>query len=452
MQLLLYKQNLQRIFLLFFALIILPFLTLKLRNGIVLIIIEGLLVVYFSRLNDEHSLEFFLICTVLQNFILILCASELTKTETQLLIILKESLIYINAGIYLVRNKLLKIYFTDVFFYLFLLICFIHLFINSRMPMASAVSLRQFLIPFFCYYYGKGLRIHGDVEKKITNIFISISIVVCLTGIIFYLFDPEKLWMFLGYQKYWENKTDNLSAFSMVNFYTYDLGIRLKRFTSIFADPLAFAHFIIVGYLLTCYIYPKKLYFIKLLFLISCILCLSKFHVVLLVVCIFLKVYWGSKKRENKQICLMTAAAFTTVIFIFLIGYLYSSTTHTATGNHLTSLLEGIRSITLFGMGLGKTGWNALLYSSSNNGKYFGESFFATISSQLGCVGIIPFYFFIISLIQNSVKKHKESRYAYISLVLLISVCIESFVSASSISMLGSGIYFILAGITNCKT
>lgn len=72
---------------------------------------------------------------------------------------------------------------------------------------------------------------------------------------------------------------------------------------------------------------------------------------------------------------------------------------------------------------------------------------YATISSQLGCIDIIPIYLFIISLIQNNLKRHKESRYTYISLVLLTSVSIESFVSVSSIYILGSEIYFVFAGI-----
>lgn len=447
MQISINRKKLQIIFVLSSLLFSLFFLILKFDSSINLILIEGFFVIYFLRRNNERSLVFFVICTVLQNLILILCAPELTKTETQLIIILKDFFVYINACVYLVRKKIFKIYIIDAFFYLFLLICFIHLLVNPKMIVASIASLRQFLIPFFCYYYGKSLNISRQSEKKIADMFILISIIVCAIGIIFYFFDPEKLWMALGYEKYWANKTGNISAFSMVNFYTYDLGVRLKRFTSIFADPLAFAHFIVVGYLLTCYIYPKKLYFVKLLFLVSCVLCFSKFHVVLLAVCIFLKIYSRNRKRENKQTCLIVAAAFAAVIFIFLISYLNLSTTRTATGNHLTSLLEGIRSITLFGMGLGKTGWNALLYGSSNNGKHFGESFFATISSQLGCVGIIPFYLFIICLIQNNLKYYKKSRYTYISLILLISVGIESLVSASSISMLGSGIYFIFAGI-----
>lgn len=186
MQISINRKKLQIIFVLSSLLFSLFFLILKFDSSINLILIEGFFVIYFLRRNNERSLVFFVICTVLQNLILILCAPELTKTETQLIIILKEFFVYINACVYLVRKKIFKIYIIDAFFYLFLLICFIHLLVNPKMIVASIASLRQFLIPFFCYYYGKSLNISRQSEKKIADMFILISIIVCAIGIIFY--------------------------------------------------------------------------------------------------------------------------------------------------------------------------------------------------------------------------------------------------------------------------
>lgn len=131
----------------------------------------------------------------------------------------------------------------------------------------------------------------------------------------------------------------------------------------------------------------------------------------------------------------------------------YSSglTQATSAGNHFNAFIYGIENATLLGKGLGTIGYNASIMGLDRYDTGYNESFFALCIGQLGIVGTILIYFFMFSCIFSNYMLYKQtkSKYVFISVILLFAIFIESLFSASSISMLGTGLYFILSGLCN---
>lgn len=123
---------------------------------------------------------------------------------------------------------------------------------------------------------------------------------------------------------------------------------------------------------------------------------------------------------------------------------------NTATGNHLLSFVYGINNATLGGNGVGTAGFNVAEMNDEFDDGYT-ESFFAILVAQIGSIGTGAFYLFLflkgIYLIKEYREKNKNP-YILNASIILFSVTFESFISASSISMLGTSLFFIISGIT----
>ena len=107
--------------------------------------------------------------------------------------------------------------------------------------------------------------------------------------------------------------------------------------------------------------------------------------------------------------------------------------------------------MTLLGKGSDSAGYNAYIYGAEYFDSASTESFFSVCISQMGIVGVVTIYCFMILIVKKGYALYKtyKNNYALVTFILGISVIIESFFSSSSISMLGTGIYFALIGIVN---
>lgn len=271
--------------------IVLSFLTAFLcKTGFVLISTMIIALLFCLYKPDLFSINYFIICTVFQNITLIICAPYINSTETSLIIILKELVIYSVAIIYFLRYRLMNMNKRDYLFIAFCIVAILNLASADSLGLAI-VSLRQIMVIFMCYYFGKAIRIKN--ENHIKLVFDSIlfyCFLVCILGIILYFFSDE-MWLKMGFAEYWENKTGGNTRYNFVNFYTYDLGAKLKRIVSIFADPLAYVHFIGIGFIILFFIYKKKYFFFKAIMVICLIMGISKGSVVLLISAIFVLNY-----------------------------------------------------------------------------------------------------------------------------------------------------------------
>lgn len=422
------------------------------NSVLALIVLELICLFYFLYRNDESTYIYFLLCTILQNFILLIAANNMSATESNIIIILKELIVYISAVVYFIRIKRGKINTIDVCFLAFCVFAALSVLVNRSSLTAVIASLRQFMIPFLCYYFGRLLNIKN--KSKIMRCIVVVSTVIALLGLLIYFFADENFWLGMGFERYWYNKTGD-GTFSFANFYTWDFGVRIKRLVSIFVDPLAATHFLMLGFLTLVYMFPKSNanYAIKTILFISLVLCFSKATIVLIAVVVFMKQYMKSNSRINKFFYKILITVLAVLAFIVLYRYSGNLDSATSTGNHFNSLLNGLTNLSLFGGGLGISGYNAKIYSNivSTGEVEVGESFFATLTSQMGILGAVALYSFIILVIIDNYRKFKKYNQPinYLAMVLLITVAVESFVSASSVSMLGTGLYFILTGIAS---
>lgn len=430
-----------------FLLLICNYLTaFFLKSSIFLVMTLLVISIIYMFKSDPDTLEFFIIYTVLQNFTLIIFAGIMTRTETQLIILIKESLVYIYALIYFVRLKIANIKKIDVVCIIFMLYSIINLLLISPSMRSGVVGLRQILVIFACFYFGMAIK--NLDEKKIDYLFnfiIKVAVIIAIIGFVIW-FLPDNIWENMGYGEYWHNKYGT-TKYSYSNFYTYDFGPKLKRMVSIFADPLACSHFFGIA-LVILFTKYKKRFFEKTVIVLALAMGMSKATILLVVSMILVKYYTKITNKLSRYIFIMCLGGGALFCFFYLSNYTASLSQNTSIGNHFSSFLYGLQNITLFGNGYGTAGYNVKTLGTTIDTKAT-ESFFATCVLQCGLVGVILIYGFLLLLIFHLFKNYYKTKnnLSIIAIILIISIIVESFVSASSVSMLGTGLYFIIVGM-----
>ena len=403
--------------------------------------------IYFILTPSTESIYYFILFTVFQNIILVIFAPYLNSTETVGIILAKEMVVYIVGMVYFVQNRIKEIKKKDMFFVLFVILVAFNI-VKSNSIKIGLVALRQIALIFFCYYYGKSIKLNSKQNlKKLLDFILICCVLVCIFGLFFYSFTDE-VWIKIGYDKFWQNKSNGQKAYNFINFYTYDLGVRLKRIVSVFAEPLACAHFLGIG-LVTVFFLNVKSYAVKILIMVCLVMALSKSSLVLIACAATVLIYSKIKDKTIRNIFISSCIACGVIILFILINYSSGLTQNTSIGNHFNAFLYGMKNATLLGKGLGTTGYNASIMGLSDYDSGYNESFFSLCIGQLGLLGTSLIYFFLATCIYDNYKIYKatQNRYVLISVVLLIAVTIESLFSASSISMLGTGLYFVIAGL-----
>lgn len=81
------------------------------------------------------------------------------------------------------------------------------------------------------------------------------------------------------------------------------------------------------------------------------------------------------------------------------------------------------------------------------------ESFIGTLTVQTGYLGLFIFLCFWIYVFFKILKSGKilKNSFCYNSAILLLAVITESLFSESSISIVGTGMYFVFAGLSMKK-
>lgn len=154
--------------------------------------------------------------------------------------------------------------------------------------------------------------------------------------------------------------------------------------------------------------------------------------------------------RYLRYLFLITCIIFGLVAINILSIKVSSLSQSTSISNHFNAFIYGLTNATLLGNGLGTTGYNALIMGLENYDSNYNESFFALSIAQIGIVGVITIYGFLFICIKHNYKLYRITNNKYILVILILSIdlFLESFFSASSISMLGTGLYCVLNGIS----
>lgn len=412
------------------------------------VLFVGMMILIYC--HDRRTLMAFTIMTVFQNLYLIIFSASMGAVDIQLPIIMKEFIVYVIAVVFYFHCFLRRSYVgidNILLAFLFLVLLLAVLRPGGGMG-AKITALRQICIPSLCILFGNSLLL---TKRKVDSYFVffySVIALFCLLGLCIYIL-PDDIWNVMNYDVYYFNKNNMLYDGSFANFYSYDFGPRLKRFVSITADPIATAHLLYFALVYLLFSFKRRYLLLKLLVIICCIFCFSKTLILMVFSTIILMGYLKIKTRKWRVIALILILV--SLIFSLSIISLYLATleTNTAAGNHLMSLMYGLNNNTLFGDGLGTAGFNVISTGGDVEHAEATESFFAILISQIGILGTFVFYGFLIAKIYKLITLYRRYNNHYIlpTTCLLVGVTLESLVSGSSITMLGTGLYFVMSGI-----
>lgn len=415
------------------------------------IIALTIVTIYFSSTNDFKSLKYLLLLMLVQNIVLIIFSYNLSSRDTQILTLIKEIIVYLSIFITIFIKRNFQFEKFDILPIIYIVLIIISFFISDASISAKLVCIRQLFLPIVCFVYGRQVKVKDDDLQVLYNIIIYVGIGIAIFGFIELFFLKDEFWRFIGSEAYFKNKgiEDWTKDGVMVSFYTYDLmsifGGAVRRFVSIFAEVLATAHFLFLSLAITFFKYKgilRNKIIICGLMLLAIILTISKGVILIMGIAVVVIIYYY---YENKKLTL-ALIALGVIGLVIIVFNSYGEAT--STGYHLEGLVHNFQNIKIFGYGLAKSGNFALIYGDSSQNVLSGESFIGTMLGQIGILGTIIYIIYNFVIIKRYIiNKHKDKEDSIIALILILGVLLESFLSESAISFLGTGFYFVLAGI-----
>ena len=128
-------------------------------------------------------------------------------------------------------------------------------------------------------------------------------------------------------------------------------------------------------------------------------------------------------------------------------SYVANTDVTTSSLNHITGLLNGFSTSGWIGNGLGTAGSSVIMLTGTESN--VSESYIGALFSQVGIVGGVSFIMFLLMQIRQLVKLYKiyKSQFVILALVCLIGIMVCMIFSDSAVSIMGTGIYFIIIGM-----
>lgn len=430
----------------------------------ILIIVTYIIALFYSVNLNSNTLYFFLFMVMFQNIIVIMVCKYIPPSYNVLFSVIKEVMLYISLFICYIKNKKIHLIRYDKVSIICLLIYCIMLIKNMIFTSASIkstiLSLRFMILPILCIYVGKHANINKEQYNYLLKNITYFSGIIALLGIVELVFLGDIFWTNIGYTEYAEKMKGNVISDFIngvtVNFYTWDFGgIPIRRIVSITADPLATAFLVFLGAVI---IFINKrvigegrinIKFDNILFfllIVTAFLSLSKAVFVLAVVTALVCAYFFGWVKKS----LLKIYIFTIGIMAIFILYFYVNNVGRVTSslNHIMGLINGITSANLLGNGLGTAGSSVIMLTGAESD--IAESYIGALFAQTGFIGGIAFILFMTFQAKNLIRLFEvyKDKKIIISIVCLVGVIICAFLSDSAISIMGTGMYFIISGIS----
>lgn len=407
---------------------------------------------YFALQNDYRTLLFFVCIVLIQNITLAVGANRFNSTTTTIYSICKEAMLYGCILCVFIRKRKVPKYF--LIFGIFLIILAGMFFYSSAGTYAKIVSLRQMLLPFVCFFFGKELSITNNKLNIIGKFIVYTGIVVGVLGILELYVWGDSVWDAIPLWQYQVNKgtTFQFRNDLPTNFTTYDLmpitGTMSRRLVSLFVDPLLTGHYLFIGFISADIFINKYKNIIKSILFLCSALTLSKGVILGYLFYIGLKLLKKLSYKDIKKslgVGLVCGGGGLVILYDLIMKYLPTS----STAIHMKGFIEGMTNISLFGNGLGKAGSITGVLTDSSK-MLTAESYIGTLNVQMGYAGLIIFVVFWGYIIISLIRKGKlwEDKLCYNSAILLMFIITESLFSESSIAIVGTGLYFIFVGIS----
>lgn len=412
-----------------------------------IMIVSFIFLIILSLKSNSETLMYMIIIILTQNIVCVIFSRYMNSTTMGIVIAYKEILTYLtiivfillkNGANYITKNKFLVMYIFSLL---------LGLVLSKADIFVRMISLRQLLIPVVTFIFGMAINIDENKVKRILKNIIYLGIIICVFGMIEVILLNDNFWVDMGIGKYMELKGFDQWVYNGLpgNYYTADFinitGSMYRRMVSTFTDPLLLSHFLALCLVILIFyrdLIKNKLQknIIIIIMSICLIGTLSKGALVILAVAALIKYY-----NKNKYIFIaLLIISSVALIFIIKTNLFYT------VSQHSNGLIENFKNASLFGNGLGSTGNFAIIYSDTSADIGAGESYIGTLLGQIGIFGLICYTSFNFHIV-NKLRSRKEYDLNIIVIILLVGMFLESILSESAISFIGSGLYFILAGI-----
>ena len=263
----------------------------------------------------------------------------------------------------------------------------------------------------------------------------------------------DSLWIRLGYSSYAQYKgiTYALTGGGVSGaFYTYDLGMKLRRMASFFADPVIFGQ--LIAFALIVSIFCKNIFknkmerFVAIILLaFALVFSLAKGGIIIAALAFaFIRKDIGKNKKLSVIYKILLVAGITGGILYVLKGGSEGGLRHI---KGLTDNLSAFPKHPL-GQGVGTIGGVGYLYSGRGESSVSGESFFGAVIGQIGLVGVIIYGLFYSKLFSKMRLIIGQEQYLMARIILWLNVGLfaTAWLNNTAISFTSCFIYFIMAG------
>ena len=418
--------------------------------------------VYFALKRNINMLLFFLIAIFCQNLICIVVFNYVSASTIKSFTLIKEMMLYLSIVFFLLASFKIKIH-TKSKYFLFVslyILAIIWNFFFSPAPIQARILVARFLVlPIICIGIGKSMILPTPMVPKLLRSILYFGIFLAISGIIEYKVG-DSFWTNIGYSQYAIDIKGNtpwgLINGVTANFYTYDFGPMLRRVVTHTADPLASAFLISLAFGIATFkkslnLKHKRFNFHTICWFvlaIICILTLSKAVFINMAILMMIKLYYN--KNIPKSISKLAYALFIGVIVINVKKMIMGADNSVAV--HFNGFINGIMSSGLFGNGLGTAGASASMLAAAD--VEVAESFIGAMAVQIGAIGTIAFIGLMYQIIKKINENYQRSHNEFFLLckALFYGLLVSIFFSESSVTIMGTGIYFILLGIATRKS
>lgn len=387
---------------------------------------------------------------VSQNFLCIIVSEPFDSSVIQFAILFKEVVVYgvVVSAFALAGVRYFK---RNAFLFLFLVMLAIYFPVGGNAPMAKLACLRAILTPISLLMFGMAISLSPKERTSALRLFVCIGIFLSIFGFLEAYALGNSFWSDLGIEAFYSHKGfSNWIGASGVpsQFVAYDffelVGEPIRRMASLVAEPLAFGHIMVLCFSLLLFdddtiiragVYKNALLAI---FFVSALASFSKGA--LLGLALALLVRFGDFKRPFWWM-------FCIALCVFVLYWALGNMT-TSMGNHAEGLVSSFSGHVVFGDGVGSGGNYSGLYGEGGEG---GESFIGAMIVQMGVPGAILFLLAFAEIFISVARFHVDfnaSRKGMACGVLSFALAclIESFVSESALSFIGSGMGFVMLG------
>jgi hypothetical protein len=419
---------------------------------IVFYIITGILVltgIYLGMKKGSSCLIFFVCVSMLQNIVLIILSNYLPKANITIMLLTKELVIYSTIIISFIRNPKLIIKKQFLWPVVLALFCLAYFFLGEADTFTKLVSLRQMIMPFALILFGFFLNIDEEGLRKVAKVIIIAGLIDILFGVFEAYVIGDRFWSSLHYEKFYEYKgigewaTENMLV--PRSFYTWDFvkitGYIIRRMVGIVADPILSAHILALCFGILLFAedlnIKKNIRYVLLgIFAIGLILSLSKGAFIVTGILILFKIRQKYKRISN------ILFAVTGVTIVAIIG----SSLMGSVGIHFSGLVSALTPRNLLGHGIGMGGDFAGLFGDHElmGGE---ESLIGAIIVQIGLAGAVIYLLSLFLICKESLMGKSKESVGFPVVIFCVAVILESFLSESAISYIGTGTAFAMLGI-----